>query len=103
MAVTICNLAIFVVDTQFSSLIAANLATGSDSFPLSVAVAAWAACPTAYDVPPALRTWDDMVLVSVAHAQPPYDIQRILAYSENNCEHCRNLFMETSQGKLGHL
>ena len=37
MAVTTCNPAIFVVDTQFSSLITANLATASDSFPLGVA------------------------------------------------------------------
>lgn len=76
MAVTICNPAIFVVDTQFSSLIAANLATAIDSFPLGVAVAAWAACSTAYDVPSALRTWDDMVLVPVAHAQPPCDFNQ---------------------------
>lgn len=88
MAVAAGDAAILIVDAEFGALIAADLATSINSFPLGVSMYARASCSTPFHVPSAVWIRHDVVrLRSFAHELRSIKLARytLYLYSEHAC------------------
>lgn len=88
MAVAAGDAAILIVDAEFGALIAADLATPINSFPLGVRMYARASCSTPFHVPSAVWIRYDVVgLRPFAHELCSVKLARhtLYLYSEHAC------------------